>query len=178
MAEKTPEELLDEAALDSASSVKVQYDNDFDESDLEFEDNLQVLDTKLKKRRTLVRLTFPDGTEQKILTRKLANSEIGLLEASLVSPRVLEELVDNPENTDDVVNENMDEIADNLASNQFEKMVKACVMGILKPRGITEKRLRGWDAEYVEAIYNSVMPDMGVTTSVDRFHQVDSTSEQ
>lgn len=159
-------------AFSVVQSAKVLEVGEYDESDLDFDDDLDVLDSVLEADKFVFVFKRGDKTAR-LHCRRLAPSEIAMIESTLVSPRVLSEIVQDKELAD----EDISIMADDMADGTHEKMCKAIQMSILNKKVPALERIRNWDALVLEKIYQKVYP-RGAETSVDRFPEVDSTSEE
>lgn len=161
------------SAFDVVQSAQVLEFGEYTDEDLEFDGDLDVLDSVLEADKFL--FVFRKGDKvAKLHCRRLASAEIGMIESTLISPRVLTELAKD----NDLADEDVVEIANNMLDGTLEKMCKAVEMSILNKNKPGLDRIRGWDASIIDKIYNKIVPKRGAETSVDRFLEVDSSSEE
>ena len=142
---------------------------------------LEELNSDLEKEPLTVRLYNPKTDTQHFLEfRYPTPSENALMEGSLLSERVIDELREAGENKQQPTGDLMIRALSDMVLTAFEKMVITLAVCSINPPGITPEIVKGWDPLWIDAIYTELEREMReTTTAVDTFHQVgESTGER
>lgn len=153
----------------AARSIKVTKRKDV-EGDIEFS-TLEELDEDLEQETLIVELdNTKSGKKRYLEFRHPTPNENATIEGSLLSARVLTELVDS--DGKNVSEEVLEDTANQIAHNTLEKMIVVLAICSINPPGITTERVRNWDPLWIEGIYTELMKMMRAATKVDRFPEV------
>ena len=134
---------------------------------------LTELNSDLEQEPLIVELNNTKSGKTRFLEfRYPTPGELSTIEGSLLSARVMTELVDADGKK--VSDEILEQTASEIAQNTLEKMIVVLAVCSTKPQGITTQVVRGWDPLWVEQIYHELLILMRASTPVDTFHQVGS----
>lgn len=149
--------------LSKAEAKKVEFSS-LDEltNDLKGENLTVELDNTLSGEKRYIEFRHPTPNEN------------ATIEGSLLSARVLTELVDSQGKN--VSNDVLEETSQQLAHGTLEKMIVTLAICSVQPEGITTEVVRAWDPLWIDAIYSELMKMMRAATKVDRFPEVGSAA--
>ena len=158
----------------SAASVKIRARKPGEQVNVS---TLEKLDQAMEREELVVTLeNTKTGEDENIIFRYPTPGEISMIEGSLLSSRVLRELVDAGGDTDKISDENLEQTMESVTNpaNMFQRQVLMLSICAIEPFGIDYERVNKWDPEWVEAIYVELMKRRNAPTVVDGFHSVDS----
>ena len=160
-------------AFSVVQNAQVLEFNEYNEGEFdEYEDDLDTLDSVLESDKFV--FLFQRGEKKAKLTcRRLAPSEVAMIDSTIISPELLSQLV-KTKKPEDMEDDEIAELTDDLADGAFEKMCRAVHMSITNNTKPSLDRVMQWDASILDTIYKKIMPK-GVTTSVDLFPKVADT---
>ena len=170
------DKMTDAAAQVSAASVKIRSRQPGEQVKVS---TLEKLDKAMEREELVVTLeNTKTGEDENIIFRYPTPGEISMIEGSLLSTRVLRELVDAGGDEEKISEENLNETIDSVTNpaNMFQRQVLMLSICAIEPPGIDYERVNKWDPEWVEAIYVELMKRRNTPTVVDGFHSVDSTT--
>lgn len=170
------DKMADAAAQVSAASVKIRSRQPGEQVDVS---TLEKLDKAMEREELIVTLeNTKTGEDENIIFRYPTPGEISMVEGSLLSTRVLRELVDSGGDqekiSDDQINETMESVTN--PANMFQRQVLMLSICAIEPHGIDHERVSKWDPDWVEAIYVELMKRRNAPSVVSGFHSVDSNA--
>lgn len=146
--------------------------------DLDFDSDLDALDTKFKRAERVITVDDPDGSGNPIAfkLRALTGTEEGNLQQASMSREAWQEITSRmieagesgkklePDEISAIIAEGMmDQQIDNDALN--ERVLQKVAIGIKAPKGITVERLRNWNSALIET-FSNILDDLSIESAM------------
>ena len=144
--------------------------------DIDFMDDLDVLNDAFQRKEHIQKFVLPDGKEFHFVIRGLTSAERNTIKKNVygkASLAMLREFGNSLSDAEFTVKLQETVTSEEEIEGRTNEMYETLLKGITRPVGLTREHLEGWDNMFINALYDAI-EELSVTP--DNFRGSDSTS--